>query len=168
MFSKVFWHNSNEMSQFTNRLNSFYTLNDSGIKVPKYHFPIDIKSIAREGLYFIGTDFNGLDKVCCFSCGICLHGFKETDIASTEHIRHSPTCSFMQAIYGDEYINYVIMINSLCTKQQAKEAPKYSAMLKNELETKCEQLWMDKMCLICCEKERRHIFLHCNHFVRFL
>ena len=53
----------------------------------------DVNELAKSGLFYLG----GGDQVQCFDCAIVLHSWKVTDKVDFEHLRHSPSCSFIRS-----------------------------------------------------------------------
>lgn len=59
----------------------------------------DPMELSKSGLFYLG----GGDQVQCFHCAIVLHTWKTTDKADFEHLRHSPSCSFIRNKCSDMY-----------------------------------------------------------------
>ena len=69
---------------------------DSLKEWPKYMNPSPEK-LARAGFFYKGPS----DRVTCFKCGVTLLNWEPTDVATKEHQRHSPNCSFINMIYSE-------------------------------------------------------------------
>ncbi|KAM4868772.1 baculoviral IAP repeat-containing protein 1 [Urocitellus parryii] len=53
---------------------------------------LKVAALARAGLFYTGVE----DIVQCFSCGGCLHNWKEEDDPLEDHTKHFPNCPFLQ------------------------------------------------------------------------
>jgi hypothetical protein len=59
--------------------------------------------LANAGFFALGES----DKVACFSCGLGLMEFDDTDIAFEEHARWGPKCDFLTQNKGADYIKAI-------------------------------------------------------------
>ena len=55
------------------------------------HVMLNQDKLVKSGFYYYG----GLDIVRCFSCDLKLHSWKESDVPDLEHMKYSPSCSFI-------------------------------------------------------------------------
>lgn len=111
------------------------------------------KDLADAGLFYTGRG----DAVICFSCGIGLKNWDETDIPWEEHARWQADCVYLKLMKGQEFIDYIAN-----KKQDEKpivdvpvEATATTAVAVNE----------NKLCKICFTNEYNTTFIPCGHII---
>lgn len=57
-------------------------------------YPVGAAALAKAGFFYTGKS----DIVRCFSCGGCLHEWKEGDDPLEEHAKFFPNCQFLQSV----------------------------------------------------------------------
>ncbi|CAD5206748.1 unnamed protein product [Bursaphelenchus okinawaensis] len=55
------------------------------------------RNLANAG-FFLRPSAGNLDRVCCFSCGVCLVNWEPQDVPIREHVEHNPNCAFMTGV----------------------------------------------------------------------
>lgn len=125
-------------------------------------WPIGLKQkpdeLADSGFFY--TQYS--DKVTCFSCGITISQWEETDEVWEEHAFWSNNCNYLKLRKEPEFINK-ISNKSRVEKNKIKENFMKSEMYSNENNV-CEiNIQSNHMCKICCKNESNTLFLNCKH-----
>jgi baculoviral IAP repeat-containing protein 7/8 len=137
--------------QFINqeqREKSFTDMNWSLQLKPHY------KELAEAGFFYTGSS----DGTVCFNCGQGLHQWKETDNAFVEHVKHMPSCSFLQISKGLEFVKDI--------KRMLRNPPSLEEIIEDiyKDEPPLIEITPGKECLVCTTKERQIAFQPCGHY----
>jgi hypothetical protein len=99
------------------------------------------------------------DKVKCFSCGIGIKDWVQTDIPWEQHAMWSPDCEYLKLLKGEDFISDII--------GKGKKLPtmdKEAAEIEKQ-EDEVEKPESSGVCKICCINEFDTIFLPCGHII---
>ncbi|GJQ74489.1 hypothetical protein Trydic_g21358 [Trypoxylus dichotomus] len=108
------------------------------------------KAMAQAGFYYTG---NG-DKAICFSCGLGVHKWEETDDPWVEHAKWSPYCQYILKEKGQKFVQDVL------NNQKNKDEDLKKSSTKNEEHTPVhEQL----LCSVCKIQQRTVVSIPCKH-----
>jgi len=110
------------------------------------------KDMSKAGFYYTGKS----DKVICFSCGLGLNNWEETDNPWVEHAKWNPSCEHLNKEKGEAFIKEVLDGHARQSheKNSELEAPSTTPIINVN-----EQL----LCRVCYAERRTVVSLPCRH-----
>ena len=102
---------------------------------------INHSSLVKAGFFFIG----GKDSVQCFDCGIILHSWKLTDVPDVEHMKHSPSCSFINRKIRTNQYNNIDMLSVVLESIHHLQCKIDDLVLQTKKEQYCARCIQDEV-----------------------